>query len=454
MGPREPDRRDVLRAGMTLLSVGLAGCEELLGEENSEGTTGRTTQTADNSEIPDTATSRTPTTTLTPTATPTPSVTRPTESTVSPPDTPRSSILRRISPEDATSRAAFGSSVAILDNTAFVGSPGAGAVYVFETSGWSQTAKLMVPENTQGFGRTLIATDDTLLVGEVGRESTGAYVFEHADGEWRRTADLTPEDGTPDEQFGVSVALVEGEALVGARNAIGPAETRTGAVYVFERTEVGWNQRRKIFPPYGDTGDGFGSSLAVAAGTLFVGAPVPRTLSPETDAAGSVYAFERTDGEWRRTVRLTTGEAGPGASFGSAISIGGDTVLVGDPAAERSSGDTNGVTYVVERSDTRWHVATGLTPRDVEAGDLFGAVVELADDIALIGAPMFTGSVYVFDRSDGAWNQRAELVPEFPAVNGAFGSAIAMAEGTALIGAPLVGDGDTGAAFVADLTAV
>lgn len=60
----------------------------------------------------------------------------------------------------------------------------------------------------------------------------------------------------------------------------------------------------------------------------------------------------------------------------------------------------------------------------------------------------------MFDRSDGAWNQRAELVPEFPAVNGAFGSAIAMAEGTALIGAPLVGDGDAGAAFVADLTAV
>jgi hypothetical protein len=338
--------------------------------------------------------------------------------------------------------------------TVFVSAPGSEAVYAFRRTGteWTQTAKLTVIKDSRGFGLSLSATTDTLLVGDLEGSSSAAHIFQRADGEWNHTATLAPEDADAEPRFGMAVELVEGSAVVGAPYAVGPAETRTGAAYVFDRTETGWTQREKLFPADGEDGDGFGTSLVAEDGTFLVGAPgIP---SSERNTGGSVYAFRRMEDAWAQTAQLTTNVPDLLPSFGSSVAVAGDTVLIGAPNAERSDADAAGVIYVVERSGAEWQLTEELTPSDTDAGDGFGVTAEVAGDTALVGATRLgsTGSVYVFDRSGGTWSQRTELVPEYPAVNGGFGAATAMDGETGVIGAPSVGEDDAGAAFVADLT--
>jgi hypothetical protein len=448
MDDRSPTRRDVLRAGAALLATGTAGCEELL----SDDTPTRTGQST---------TTRPP---MGATVDPTPTGPDPTPSgtvapTRSPTDTPvEPSVLTELPREDGASEDLFGFSTALGSDAAFVGAPGPGSVFVFgrPESGWTRTATLTAGgDSGDTLGVSLAVADDRLLVGATPSDpdpgaSSSAHVFERTDGAWRWEARLTPEDGSATDRFGRSVALVGGEAVVGAAGARGPEEGRVGAAYVFGRADGEWSQAAKLVP--GDIGEyeAFGASLATAAGTLLVGAPGPATAG---DGTGSAYEFERTDGEWRRAAKLVPGTGDPGASFGNGVAIADGTALVGAPAEERDDGVASGVTYVAERSDDGWRATAGLSPGDPNAGNRFGSTVELAGETALVGSPIGTGSVYVFDRTSGAWRRRTELVPDPPPVNGGFGSAIAMTEETALIGAPYLFREEAGVAYVADLTA-
>jgi hypothetical protein len=453
MDDRSPTRRDVLRAGAALLATGTAGCEALLSDDTPTRTGQSTTtqpMTGGTVEPTPTGTDPTPSGTAAPTGSPT--------------DTPVApSVLTELPREDGASQDLFGYSTAIGSDAAFVGAPGAGSVFVFgrSESGWTRTATLTAGNDSgDTLGVSLAVANDRLLVGATPSDpdsgaSSSAHVFERTDGEWRWETRLTPENGSAIDQFGLSVALAGGGALIGAAGAIppGPDVDRTGAVYVFERTDGEWRQTAKLVP--GDVNEyvAFGASLATAAGTLLAGAPGPATAG---DGTGSVYAFERTEGEWRRAAKLVPGTGGPGASFGTDVAIADGTALIGAPGEERDDGVASGVTYVAERSDDGWQATAGLSPDDPNAGNRFGSTVELTGDTALVGAFLGgIGSVYVLDRTNGAWSRRTELVPDPPPVNGGFGSAIATTGETALIGAPyLFGEAEVGAAYVADLTAL
>jgi hypothetical protein len=455
MAGRTPTRRDVLRAGAALLAVGTAGCEAIL-----SGETGTPTE-------PSAASTPSPTgSTRGPTASPTETARDPTiSSTPSPPPSPTDTpgapaALTRLTPADgASGQDYFGQSTAIGDDTALVGAPGTGAVHVFTVSGpaWTRTAELTAGEDGL-LGTSLALAGETLLAGAPASDADAnpigsAHVFRRTDGEWHREARLMPTfSESPGFLFGRAVALVGSRAVVGAPRGRGPDGRRTGAAYVFERGDEDWRLEAKLAPDDAEAGAGFGTSLATDEGILLVGAP--ESFAPAGDVIGSVYAFERADGAWRRTGTLVPGTASPGAAFGVDVALAGGTVLVGAPGDDRGSGLATGVTYVAERSGDGWQATTGLVPGDSDAGYRFGSTVELTANAAFVGtSSISTGSVYVFGRSGGIWTRLVELGPGSAPVNGGFGSAIAAADGTAVIGAPRAGE-NTGAAFVADLDRV
>ena len=107
-----------------------------------------------------------------------------------------------------------------------------------------------------------------------------------------------------------------------------------------------------------------------------------------------------------------------------------------------------------DRGDER--AGARLQPAEGVPGDRFGAVIALADNRALIGAPNWSpagdttivgvGRVYEFRFEDGAWRETAMLDSRIEA-NANFGFTIAMQGDVAVIGAPGSGDGH-GAAFL------
>ena len=152
---------------------------------------------------------------------------------------------------------AFGSSVALRDETAFVAAsqpsgfgPGKVEVYVRdELEDWQSQSTLAPSDGFFGdlFGEYMAVSDDALVVGSVfhtdGVEVFGAaYVFrEIAVGMWSEETKLTPESAVEGSYVGADVAIRGDLAAIGAKEAltntmgIGP-----GVVYTFSFNGMEW----------------------------------------------------------------------------------------------------------------------------------------------------------------------------------------------------------------------
>ena len=101
---------------------------------------------------------------------------------------------------------------------------------------------------------------------------------------------------------------------------------QSGSAYVFLTTDD-WNTYTDIKLTADDAAlyDYFGGSVAVAGGTVVIGA------NSVFSSREAVYVFRTTDGgaTYGQVVKLTASDAAAGDSFGRSVAIAGDTVMVG-----------------------------------------------------------------------------------------------------------------------------
>ena len=236
-----------------------------------------------------------------------------------------------LDPGDVAQKERFGHAVALSGNTALVGasrSPASthqGAAWVFVKDAlWTRQAKLLAedPAPWQYFGVSVALRDDTALVGAPGDGPAGsAHVFTRNGVSWELEYRLTPSDGAPEDYFGRSVALGGDLAFVGGARKPGD----TGAVYVFSRTGSEWTEVQKLVPDDARPGDSFGGAIAFSGDTLVVGA---HDAWNGDEQSGAVYVFVQEGGTFVQRARLTP-PPGWGERFGSAVAISGDTIAVG-----------------------------------------------------------------------------------------------------------------------------
>lgn len=351
---------------------------------------------------------------------------------------------------DGAAEDKFGASVALSGDTILVGAyrddaaaVNSGSLYVFERTGpgrWTQVQKLVADDGmvSDQFGLAVALSSTTALVGapttdEYELDSGSAYVFErHENGQWYQVQKLVPSDGDRQDYFGLSVALDNDTAVVGAR-ADDDMGTDAGAAYVFCRIEHAvWVQQQKLTAADGRSSAEFGSSVAVENGTILVGA--------EDDS--SAYLFETNpSGKWMQAQKLRPTDPST-RQFGFAVTLFQDTALVGTPYR-------SGAAFVFERNNQGlWLPTESLSAADAHVGDEFGFSVALHGDTAFLGAPgdeeygFDAGAAYVFQQSgDGLWVQRRKLL----AADGSAGDrlgALAASSDTLIIGA--YGDDDLG----------
>jgi hypothetical protein len=259
------------------------------------------------------------------------------------------------------------------------------------------------------FGASVALSNDTALVGAYrderpGEEDAGvAYVFERSGDGWTRSAALTPTDGDPGDHFGVSVAVMDDSILAGAYRDEDPNGEDAGAAYVFERRTGEWTETTKLVPEDGDDGDFFGGSVALADDTALVGAP--DTEDPNGTGAGAAYVFDRTGSGWTERTKLVATDGETGDHFGSAVALADDgtSALVGAGDRDTNSSDA-GAAYVFERTTDGWTEAVTLAPEDGGTNDHFGRALALSETTALVGAERAdepngedAGAAYVFD---------------------------------------------------------
>ncbi len=437
-GPSPRSRRGVLQSGGLLLAASLAGCS-LLGA----GPTDRETVTpvgaeGDGGAGAGSAAADEPSTTSTPGATgPTP--------------------VEKLAPPERREGARFGTAVDLDGAVAVVGASRdrvdndpIGGAFVFrrEADTWAHEATLRAPNPARwsGFGEAVAVAGDTVLVGAPQENSpksvqAGAvYVFRHTGDGWAAPERLLPSDGQG-EEFGTNLALRGETALVGASPISRIDAPLTGSAYVFERGADGWRLVTELEVPDSDDRDVFGSSLSLGAETALVGAS--RAMQRDGDRTGRVYAFERAGRDWPLQDSLEVAGAGHGAAVGESVAHREGTAVVGAAGFRHPDGDRAGALAVFEREGASWTARETLLPVAGEAGDRFAHAVAVAEGGILAGAPRAdtdrgadAGALYVFGETGGSWSYETTVAADRTGPDYRFGHALAVDGPRVLAGMP------------------
>ena len=288
----------------------------------------------------------------------------------------------------------FGCSVYVSGNTALIGAyycnSCKGAVYVFTRSGsnWTQQAKLTASDGVanDAFGWSVALSGDTAFIGAQNCNSFkgAAYVFTRSGSSWTQQAKLTAAGGEGGE-FGYSVYVSGDTALIGAYTW----DDWKGAAYVFTRSGSNWSQQAKLLASDGLIGDAFGVSVYVSGDNALIGAPGCNNWR------GAVYEYTRSGSNWTQQAKLNVSDSEVADAFGVSLSVSGETVLIGAYGYDSYMG----AAYVFTQSGSNWTLQTKLNASDGTVGDKFGWAVSLSDDTAFIGAFNWnnaTGKSYIF----------------------------------------------------------
>jgi hypothetical protein len=370
---------------------------------------------------------------------------------------------------DAADAAEFGLGVALSGETALIGAGhdpergfNSGAAYVFRGVGgvWQQLAKITPADADIGdeFGKTVGLSGVTAVIGarsddDAGEDSGSAYVFRDVGGEWQQLAKLTPDDGFAGQWFGASVAISGNTVLVGA---VDGGSATAGAVYVFGEAGGIWRQTAKLTPADAAPGDNFGAAISLDGDTAVIGAYLDDDAGPNS---GSAYVFRKLSDQWQQIAKVVPGDVNAHDHFGFGVSIEGDQIVVGAARKDDVGGSVGGAAYVFRESGGAWREVAKLTADDAGIGEAFGINVAIEADTAVVGASLgkvgesHTGSAYVFRDVDGTWRQTAKFAAADADSGDYFGVRLSMSGRSVLIGAFRDDERgqDSGAAYVFDV---
>ena len=180
-----------------------------------------------------------------------------------------------------------------------------GRAYAFTkpNGGWSdatETAQLTASDGESGdnFGFAVAVDGDTMVIGsplddDHDTDSGSVYVFVENSSGWSQTAKLVASDGALGDEFGFAVA-VEGDTVVIGSRLDDDSGTDSGSVYVFIEDSSGWSQRAKFTASEGAAGYNFGVAVAAGSDAIAAGAPGGTGIASES---GSAYILDIGD-DW------------------------------------------------------------------------------------------------------------------------------------------------------------
>lgn len=226
---------------------------------------------------------------------------------------------------------------------------GSAYIFVRNGSSWSQQDKLTAADGAvyDYFGGSVAIDGNTAVIGmpyddDIDSNAGSAYVFVRDGSSWSQQVKLTAADGAAADYFGQTVAISGENAVIGA-----PANDDngdfSGSAYIFtKQSDNSWPQQAKLLASDGATGDNLGVSLAIEDNTAIIGASFD-------DDNGSAYIFIRSeiDNCWREKAKLIARDGAQNYKFGSSVTLSGETVLIGS-TGDDDNGDRSGSVYVAK----------------------------------------------------------------------------------------------------------
>ncbi|MZI94809.1 hypothetical protein F9817_16655 [Vibrio sp. CAIM 722] len=415
-------------------------------------------------------------------------------------------MIGYIKASDTTAGDDFGDYVRLSDDghTLAIGADGAG-VYLFEyNDGWTQTAhvgtdiSVVADIALSGNGSYLaIGTvdDDNDATGVTNgsdvpdnsstlTKSGAVYVYhdEEATG-WTQVAYIKASNPSEGDYFGWSVSLdSDGNTLAvaaqyedngatgvitdGSETTDSSTAARSGAVYLFSRTNDSWAQNTYLKASNTGAGGYFGYSVSLSGdgNTLAVGASredngatgVITDDSETTDSStasesGAVYLFNQDGSSWSQTAYIKASNTGAGDYFGVKVALNSDGSTLAVAATNEDNGATgvitdgsettdsgtatdSGAVYLFTEEDNAWSQIAYIKASNTGEEDGFGSGIAISSDGSTLaissgledngasgviidtseangdsGTAENSGTVYLFTEEDNAWSQTAYI---------------------------------------------
>lgn len=250
-------------------------------------------------------------------------------------DAPTGTQLHRLVPSDSGNPDGefFGHAAAIGNGIALIGAPqdwsadgrssDVGSAYLFDATTGEELLKLTAPDGAGGdfFGFSVAIGDGVAVVGtpfddDNGSQSGSVYVYDTATGVLLDK--LVAEDARAGQQFGYSVAIDNGLAVIGAEG-VGIAST-PGSAYLFDLS-TGEQRARWESGRVGEQ-DRFGESVSIDGSLALIGA------GGYNGNVGAAYLFDTQTGD---LIKRIDSPLGPGVrdEFGIAVDLDSQSVLTG-----------------------------------------------------------------------------------------------------------------------------
>ncbi|MEQ9096171.1 MAG: GC-type dockerin domain-anchored protein [Phycisphaerales bacterium] len=258
---------------------------------------------------------------------------------------------------------------------------GGGIVYEFNGERWSESGRIESFDDARwrywGYCVTLFGDRAAMC-----NPNGAALLFREVEpGMWVHDDPMVVPSGVTGSGFGAALTMDGRFFVVGA-----PTEPITGihngAVYVYEWDTEGNPQFvQRLEPPAASVGPRLGSSLALIGDTLVVGAAGAQI---GREVFGAVYVYERTDDGWQMKQELQAPEPEDGAFFGGSIAIHGDLLAIG-ATGEYSGGDGRGTVHLYRRtSESTWQHVDEVTLQGA-VGTGYGVALDLASEQLVVG---------------------------------------------------------------------
>ena len=169
-----------------------------------------------------------------------------------------------------------------------------------------------------------------------------------------------------------------------------------------------WRRQAKLTASDGAVNDLFGQAVSISGDTALIGARGVRNT-------GSAYVFARDRaGHWSEQAKLIAADGRAGDDFGCSVSLFWDTAVIG-ACKDDDNGTDSGSAYVfVGDGHGNWVEQTKLTASDGGSRDRFGFSVSVFADTAVIGTDKgAAGLVYVFVRDEsGTWREQEKVAAD------------------------------------------
>lgn len=309
----------------------------------------------------------------------------------------------------------WGSAVAVSGDGSIVavgapdgGGDGQGRVVVFQepVSGWGNGAPTvtvlgpgagggLVPDD---FG-TAIAIDSStnaILIGAPGTDvgasgDAGAlYAFQSSGGSYGTSPSATMQPPAPagGDKWGAAVDAANGVVIFGAPGS----GTQLGNAYVANLAGTGFTGTTAVPPAGGGQGgDKWGSSVAIAGGTIAIGAPGQDTSVGADSGAVGVFTLGGGLSLTPSGTLLPTQFGGNAQGMGSALDTNGATIVVGAPLGDPNTNADQGLVYIYGQPENGWggmlSPDSALVQPGGQPGDLFGTSVSIFSTYLASGAP-------------------------------------------------------------------